>query len=193
MPPVLEWFRPWKTKVRLDISHYMRRFTTGLTTEHHPLYGTFCSKLSCCIFEWDQDDVSCLEEAKRSELKKKYAGHPPTDTQVLANINLSELAKHCRRRTRGVEETRNLIQELLNSMWELTDTSGLRLINPESRTHVWQVQQKHLPCIQDPPGVELYTKLRSTQKGDRSSNLQMWQGLVFSWKLSSTPVLLHTR
>ncbi|XP_023184849.1 uncharacterized protein LOC111607158 [Xiphophorus maculatus] len=167
VPPVLEWFRPWKTKVRLDIFHYMRRFTTGLTTEHHPLYGTFCSKLSCCIFEWDQDDVSCLKEAKRSELKKKYTGHPPTDAQVLANINSSELAKHCRRRTRGVEETRNLIQELLNSMWELTDTSGLRLINPESMTHVWQVQQKHLPCIQDPPGVELYTKLRSTQKGDK--------------------------
>ncbi|MEQ2270308.1 hypothetical protein XENORESO_019327 [Xenotaenia resolanae] len=145
----------------------MRRFTAGLTTEHHPLYGTFCSKLSCCIYEWDQDDVSHLKEAERSELKKKYAGHLPTEAQALANISSSELAKHCRRRTRGVEETRNLIQGLLDSMWGLTDTSGLRLINPESMTRVWQVQQKHLPCIQDPPGVELYTKLGSTQKGDK--------------------------
>ncbi|MEQ2223664.1 hypothetical protein ILYODFUR_038949 [Ilyodon furcidens] len=164
---VLEWFRPWKTKVRLDIFHFMRQFTAGLTTEHHPRYGTFCSKLSCCIYEWDQDDVSHFEEAKRSELKKKYAGYLPTEAQVLANISSSELAKHCRRRTIGVEETQNLIQGLLDSMWGLTDTSGLRLINPESMTRVWQVQQKHLPCIQDPPGVELYTKLGSTQKGDK--------------------------
>ncbi|XP_067281466.1 uncharacterized protein [Pseudorasbora parva] len=50
---VLTWFRPWKVTVRLDVFHFMRRFTAGLTTEHHPLYGTFCSKLSSCIFEWD--------------------------------------------------------------------------------------------------------------------------------------------
>lgn len=144
--------------MKLDIFHFMRRFTTGLTTEYHPLYGTFCSKLSSCIYEWDQADICRLKEAKRSELKKKHAGHAPTEAQVLANINSSELAKHCKRRTCGVEETRSLIQGLLKSMWELTDTSGLRLINPESMTRVWEVQQKHLTCIQDPPGVELYTK-----------------------------------
>ncbi|XP_041658916.1 uncharacterized protein LOC121519883 [Cheilinus undulatus] len=147
-PPVLVLFRPWSTKVRLDIFHFMRRFTSGLTTEHHPLYGTFCSKLSSCIFEWDKDDISRLKDAKR--------------------ISSKELARHCRRRTRGVEETRISIQGLLSSMWELTDTSGLRLINPDSMTHVWEVQQKHLPCIQDPPGIELYTKLGSgVQKGDK--------------------------
>ncbi|XP_041658918.1 uncharacterized protein LOC121519885 [Cheilinus undulatus] len=74
-PPVLVLFRPWSTKVRLDIFHFMRRFTSGLTTEHHPLYGTFCSKLSSCIFEWDKDDIS-LKDAKRSELKRKHGGHP---------------------------------------------------------------------------------------------------------------------
>ncbi|KAI4791876.1 hypothetical protein KUCAC02_033746 [Chaenocephalus aceratus] len=166
LTPVQVWFRPWKTQVKLDIFHYMRRFTTGLTTEHHPLYGTFCSKMSSCIFEWDKDDISHLKDAKTSELKKLHAGQTPSEAQVLANISSSELAKHCRRRTRGIEESRALIQDLLNSMWELTDTSGLRLINPESMTRVWEVQQKHLPCIQDPPGVELYTKVGSgLQKG----------------------------
>ncbi|XP_063732182.1 uncharacterized protein LOC134859573 [Eleginops maclovinus] len=166
-PPVLVWFRPWKTKVKLDIFHFMRRFTTGLTTEHHPLYGTFCSKLSSCIFEWDQDDIGNLKEAKRSELKKKHAGHAPSEAQVLASISSRELARHCRRRTRGVEESRSLIQGLLNSMWDLTDTSGLPLINPESMARVWEVQQKHLPCIQDPPGLELYTKLSGLVKGNK--------------------------
>ncbi|KAI7800442.1 hypothetical protein IRJ41_003392 [Triplophysa rosa] len=166
--PVLTWFRPWKVIVRLDVFHFMRRFTAGLTTEHHPLYGTFCSKLSSCIFEWDKDDISRLKEAKKTMLLKKHQGHIPTEAQILSSITSSELAKHCRRRTRGVEETCDLIQGLLDSMWELTDTTGLRIINPESMTHVWEVQQKHLPCIQDPPGVQLYTKLGSgLQKGDK--------------------------
>ncbi|KAI9525195.1 hypothetical protein NQZ68_009403 [Dissostichus eleginoides] len=124
--------------------------------------------MSSCIFEWDKDDISHLKEAKSSELKKKHAGQAPSEAQVLANISSSELAKHCRRRTRGIEESRALIQDLLKSMWELTDTSGLRLINPESMACVWEVQQKHLPCIQDPPGVELYTKVGSgLQKGSK--------------------------
>ncbi|RXN11869.1 Carboxyl-terminal PDZ ligand of neuronal nitric oxide synthase [Labeo rohita] len=160
--PVLTWFRPWKVTVRLDVFHFMRRFTAGLTTEHHPLYGTFCSKLSSCIFEWDKDDISRLKEAKKTMLLKKHGGH------ILSSITSNELAKHCRRRTRGVEETRALIHGLLDSMWELTDTTGLHLINPESMAHVQEVQQKHLPCIQDPPDVQLYTKLGSgLQKGDK--------------------------
>ncbi|RXN02310.1 hypothetical protein ROHU_035082 [Labeo rohita] len=160
--PVLTWFRPWKVTVRLDVFHFMRRFTAGLTTEHHPLYGTFCSKLSSCIFEWDKDDISRLKEAKKTMLLKKHGGH------ILSSITSNELAKHCRRRTRGVEETRALIHGLLDSMWELTDTTGLHLINPESMAHVQEVQQKHLSCIQDPPDVQLYTKLGSgLQKGDK--------------------------
>ncbi|TDH00137.1 hypothetical protein EPR50_G00184770 [Perca flavescens] len=167
--PILTWFRPWTSTVRLDIFHFMRRFTKGLTTEHHPLYGTFCSKLSTCIFEWDKEDIHQLKEAKRAELKKKHQGHVPTDSQVLSSITSSELVKHCRRRTRGVEETRVLIKQLLDSMWDLTDTSGLHLINHDSMSLVWEVQQKHLPCIQDPPGVQLYTNTGSgLEKGDKT-------------------------
>ncbi|XP_053301817.1 uncharacterized protein LOC128460597 [Pleuronectes platessa] len=125
-------------------------------------------ELSNCIFEWDQDDICRLKEAKKSKLQKQHAGHAPTEAQVLANISSSELARHCKRRTLGVEETRRLIDGLLESMWELTDTTGLRLINPESMTKVWETPQKHLTCIQDPPGVELYTKVRSgSKKGDK--------------------------
>ncbi|XP_041824833.1 uncharacterized protein LOC121629265 [Melanotaenia boesemani] len=166
--PVLYWFRPWTSKVRLDVFHFMRRFTRGLITEHHPLYGTFCSKLSSCIFEWDRSDIQRLKQAKREQLIKKNPGHTPSDNQVLSSITSSELAKHCRRRTRGVEETRALIQQLLDSMWELTDTTGLPLINQESMSHVWEIQQKHLPCIQDPPGVQLYTNTGTgLEKGDK--------------------------
>ena len=155
--------------MRLDVFHFMRRFTNGLTTEHHPLYGTFCSKLSSCIFKWDKADIEKLQQAKRAELVKKHPGHNPTHSQVLASITTSELAKHCRRKTRGVEETRALIQQLLDSMWDLTDTTGLSLINQESMSRVWEVQQKHLPCIQDPTGVQLYINTGSKmEKGDKA-------------------------
>ncbi|KAI4800780.1 hypothetical protein KUCAC02_007078 [Chaenocephalus aceratus] len=96
--------------------------------KHHPLYGTFCSKMLSCISEWDKDDISHLKDAKTSELKKRHAGQTPSEAQVLANISSSELAKHGRRRTRGIEESRALIQDLLNSMiplvWNRTPKWG---------------------------------------------------------------------
>lgn len=149
----------------------MRRFNCGLTTEHHPLYGTFCSKLSSCIFEWDQEDVKELKSAKRGEWKSSHGGQAPTEAQLMASISPGELAKHCRRRTRNGEEIRAMISGLLESVWELTDTTGLRLVNPDSMHHVWEVQQKHLECIQDPPHVDLYTKTGTLQKGDKVLNV----------------------
>ena len=145
----------------------MRRFNCGLTTEHHPLYGMFCAKLSSCIFAWDQEDVQRLKEAKREEWKSSHSGHTPTEDQLMATISPGELKRHCRRRTRGVEETRGMISGLLESVWELTDTTGLRLVSHDSMRHVWDVQQKHLECLQDPAGVALYTKVGTLQKGGK--------------------------
>lgn len=54
-------------------------------------------------------------------------------------------------------------------MWQLVDSTGLHLINHESMSRVWEVQQKHLACIQDPPGVQLYTNIGSgLEKGDKT-------------------------
>jgi hypothetical protein len=145
----------------------MRRFNCGLTTEHHPLYGIFCAKLSSCIFAWDQEDVQRLKEAKREEWRSSHSGHTPTEEQLMATISPGELKRHCRRRTRGVEETRGMISGLLESVWELTDTTGLRLVSHDSMRHVWEVQQKHLECLQDPAGVALYTKVGTLQKGGK--------------------------
>lgn len=166
---VLTWFRPWTSVVRLDVFHYMRRFTKGLTTEHHPLYGTFCSRLSSCIFEWDEQDLHQLKDAKKAELCAQHPGHIPTEKQILSAITSRELAKHCRRRTRGVGATRALIQDLLDSVWNLTDSTGLHLVNHEAMARVWEVQKKHLPCIQDPPSVQLYTRTGTTEtKGGKT-------------------------
>ncbi|KAI8493914.1 hypothetical protein Bbelb_282610 [Branchiostoma belcheri] len=65
--------------------------------------------------------------------------------------------------TRPVEQIRQLINQLLDDMWELTDTSGVRLISPKSIKTVWAVQQKHLYV--DPDGVNLYTITGQLEKG----------------------------
>ncbi len=57
--------------VRLDVWHFLRRFTAGLHTDSHPLYGLFMAKLSACIFVWDEGDVALLREAKRRELEQR--------------------------------------------------------------------------------------------------------------------------
>ncbi|XP_057700251.1 uncharacterized protein LOC130920813 [Corythoichthys intestinalis] len=168
---VTKLFHPWRSAVRLDSFHFMRRFNCGLTTEHHPLYGTFCTKLSACIFEWDQDDVHRLKEAKIEEWKSTHSGYAPSEEQLMATISSAELKRHCRRRTRGVEEMRRMISGLLESVWELTDTTGLRLVSHDAMQHIWKVQQKHLECLQDPPGVALYTKVGTLQKGGKQLDI----------------------
>ena len=125
----------------------------------------FCAKLSSCIFQWDRGDYELLREAKEGELLKQ--GMHPTEKQVTAAIKPAELAQHCRRHTRPVEDIRQLVDQLLVEMWDKTDTSGLRLINPEAMGHIWALQQKHLPCIQDPEGINLYTKTGTLEKGGK--------------------------
>ena len=69
---VHDLFTPWDCHVRLDIWHFMRRFSTGVTTDLHPLYASFMSRLSGCIFEWDREDVMRLQNAKRAQLKAQH-------------------------------------------------------------------------------------------------------------------------
>ncbi|XP_052472153.1 uncharacterized protein LOC128028874 [Carassius gibelio] len=135
--------------VRLDVWHFMRRFAVGVTTDSHPLYGPFMKRLTACIFEWDASDVERLKEAKR------LTGCQPTP---------KELAKHCRRRTRGAQETEQLTEKLLTDFGGATDTMGIKLLDQERMREIWRTQQRHMQCIQDPPGVQLYRKTGQVTK-----------------------------
>ncbi len=144
-------FTEWdQLAVRLDVWHFMRRFAVGVTTDSHPLYSTFMRNLSACIFEWDASDVERLKEAKHS------TGCQPT---------AKELARHCRRRTRGAQETKQLIGKLLKDFRGATDTMGIKLLDQERMQEIWHTQQHHIECIQDPPGVQLYRKSGQVTKG----------------------------
>ena len=150
-------------QVRLDIWHYMRRIALGVTSEAHPLYGLFMSRLSSSIYEWDAGDFALLMEAKKAELMK--AGVPnPKDAAVKKAISRNELMRHCRRRTRGIANTVSAIESLLLSFSSATDTLGVPLLKEEMKS-IWEEQKYHVPCLQDPPGVELYTTTGHIYKG----------------------------
>ncbi|XP_036943166.1 uncharacterized protein LOC119012990 [Acanthopagrus latus] len=145
-------FAGWdELHVRLDIWHFMRHFAAGVTTEAHPLYGILMARLSTCIFEWDREDVAALRRAREGELAARSVGHISEEV-VTTHITRRELALHCRRRTRGVEETNRLIRSLIS----LFDSASGRTLwaflcwTYERIQQIWMEQQKHLGCIQDP-------------------------------------------
>ncbi|KAL0147535.1 hypothetical protein M9458_057163, partial [Cirrhinus mrigala] len=114
-------------------------------------YAVFMKNLSACIFEWDTSDVERLKEAKRT------TGCQPTS---------KELTRHCRRRrTRGAQETKQLIEKLLKDFRGATDTMGIQLLDQQRMQEIWRTQQRHIDCIQDPPGVQLYRKTGQVTKG----------------------------
>lgn len=151
--------------VKLDIYHYMRRLAGGCTKDAHPLYPIFMAKLSCCIFGWDKDGVCLLRQAKRAQLKRE--GVPGiTDTMVDQRITKEELALHCRRRTRGEQQTIIMVEHLLNELMGIKgrDFLGVPLLDQERMKYIWQVQKRHVKCIQDESGVLLYTQTGTTTK-----------------------------
>lgn len=157
-------FGKWKDlQVRLDIWHFMRRLALGCTSESHPLYGTFMAHLSSCVFEWDVGDFDLLMVAKRGEMVR--TGIPnPSESAVRKAITKEELSRHCRRRTRGVEETVELLESLLLALSSATDTLGVPLLREEMKD-IWSEQKRHVACIQDPPDVQLYTIIGHSNKG----------------------------
>ena len=79
-------------------------------------------------------------------------------------VTKDELAKHCRRRTRGAEKTVELIEALLLALTPATDSLGVPLLRVEM-SDIWKEQQRHVACLQDPAGLQLYTLTGHITKG----------------------------
>ena len=155
----MELFSGWPNlQVRLDIWHFMRRFASACTTESHQLYPFFLRRLSACIFSWSAEDVSRLREAKRNQLVTQKISKPSNEDKT-RSMSKNALAHYCRRTTYGVEETTRLIKDLITSLdgKQGHDTMGIRLFESARLWEVWESQKKHIPCIQDLPGLKLYT------------------------------------
>lgn len=121
------------------------------------------SQLSQCIFEWDESDLSLLIEAKKGELVQAGLADP-SPSAVRNSLSKEELSRHCKRKTRGHQETLKEIEALLLALFPLTDSLGVPLFKEEMKV-IWQEQQQHVSCLQDPPGVPLYTVTGHITKG----------------------------
>lgn len=150
-------FQEWgELVVRLDSWHFMNRFCMGVTSTAHPLFGSFMASLAACLFDWDASDVARLTAAKRAALQAQGVSQP-TAWAVRHSIDKDALARHCRRRTAGVQTSVDRVETLLLEMADATDTLGTPLLKPEM-SDIWAEQRHHLKCLQDPDGVHLYTR-----------------------------------
>ena len=116
----------------------MRRFAAGCCSESHALYATFMSRLSACVFEWDTKDRQRLYAAKRGQLSVRGVWRKRKE-DVAMHITKKELAFHCKRRIRGVEETTPLIEDLIDSFSsdKGKDTMNIPLMNKTSIQQIW--------------------------------------------------------
>ncbi|KAK1789991.1 hypothetical protein P4O66_002306 [Electrophorus voltai] len=48
---------------------------------------------------------------------------------------------------------------------DVTDTMGVRLLDRKKMEDMWQTQRRHLHCIQDPLGVQLYRRVGQVTRG----------------------------
>ena len=60
-----------------------------------------------------------------------------------------------------------IIGELLEAFMgdQGLDTLGVPLFDNEKMINIWEIQKKHVQCIQDPEGVSLYTQTGTSKKG----------------------------
>lgn len=88
----------------------------------------------------------------------------PSEEDVLKRLTKKELSLHCQRTTRGAEEITRYIQELLEAFTcdQGLDTLGTPLLDKE---RIWESQKRHVSCIQDPAGFQLYTQTGTLLKG----------------------------
>lgn len=78
--------------IRLDIWHFMRRFARGCSTDAHPLYATFLSRMSQCTCRWSSEDLKTLIAGKQQQMKDKLV-ESLSDLAIDSSITRKELAK----------------------------------------------------------------------------------------------------
>ena len=101
-------------------------------------------------------------EAKKGELIQ--ARLPDSSQSAVRNsLAKEELSRHSKRKTRGQQETVEEIEALLLALSLATDTLGVPLFMEEMVT--CEEQRQHVSCLQDPPGIPLYTVTGHITKG----------------------------
>ncbi|KAL2087402.1 hypothetical protein ACEWY4_016231 [Coilia grayii] len=125
--------------VKLDLFHCMRRFSRECTSEHHPLYATFCQMLSAAFTVVDQEDFKNLQDAY------VFCGiHPPNPTK-------KHTREHCRTKVPQPEELLDRVEKVFKHFHLATDPDNVPLFKP-SMLKMWRIQRVHIlrGCLSDP-------------------------------------------
>ena len=112
--------------------------------------------LQSCHYSW-------LCDAKRGCLQREGVSNPSMSA-IRKAVAKEELARHCRRRTRGAGVTESLIEALLLELASATDSLDV-LVLSDQIIRIWEEEKKHVPCIQNPEGIPLYTITGYIRKG----------------------------
>lgn len=125
--------------VKLDLFHCMRRFTRECTSEHHPLFSTFCQLLSAAFSVVDQDDLKKLRAAY------EFCGiQPPNPTK-------QHIREHCRTKVPQPMELLDRVEKVLQHFHVATDPNNVPLFKA-SMLKTWRIQRVHVlrGCLSDP-------------------------------------------
>uniref|UniRef100_A0AAV2JZW9 Uncharacterized protein n=1 Tax=Knipowitschia caucasica TaxID=637954 RepID=A0AAV2JZW9_KNICA len=122
------------------------------------------AQLSRCIFVWDQSDLQRLIEAKRAELEACHLH--PSDDDVRKSITKKAMQLNCKRAVRPAAEMEVMLGQLLAAYdgGRGCNSLGVPLINSARMKEIWKAQRRHIPCLQDPPGFQLYTQTGTVTK-----------------------------
>ena len=151
----------------------MRRLARGVTSESHPLYGEFLWKLSYCIFEWDSEDVDRLKVALCEVLKQAGITNP-TSTAIKRRLTKRDVLNHCKRRTRGTDETIANIESLILSLSSATDVLGVPLFRDHN--HLGRTEAPCSVPARSNRHPTLHTDWSHPERWCSPAHLQMCQG-----------------
>ncbi|XP_041941359.1 uncharacterized protein LOC121704885 [Alosa sapidissima] len=160
-------FQPWVDNgmvVRLDIFHWLHRFDAALRTEAHSKYPALKSALAGAVLAYNRQDLDLLIAAVRARVSSVMEAVSDEDV-VRRYISREQLKHHVRRVTLGGHETFRLIHLIIEELKGPAglDESGVSLFKSTAAINeMWASQQRHLECIQDPPGMSMYRVARTT-------------------------------
>ncbi|XP_070407888.1 uncharacterized protein [Nothobranchius furzeri] len=125
--------------IKLDLFHCLRRFSRECTSEHHPLYSSFCQLLSAAFSVVDQEDLKKLRDAY------EFCGIRP------ANPTKQHIREHCRTKIPQPTELLDRVEKVINHFHLAKDPNDVPLFKP-SMLKTWRIQRVHIlrGCLSDP-------------------------------------------
>ena len=153
-------------EISLDIWHFMRCIAVGCTTQSQPKYAIFLGRLFHCTFVWSQEDLKPLIPATHCKVTTNGVKDPSEEDFIKKSAKKS-LRPIATGKSLVWKKPTYLIHDLIDTFQDEQggDTLGVPLLNANQIWDIWDSQNSHIACIQDPDEVQLYIKTGVVTKG----------------------------